>query len=31
MANIKSFEKWVKGHGQRHTLKIYGTIRKVSS
>ena len=28
MANVKFFEKKVKGHGQGHTIKIYGTNGK---
>ena len=31
MANVKVFQKSVKGHGKGHTLKIYGTIRKALS
>ena len=28
---LKFFLKWVKGHGQGHKFKIYGTVRKVLS
>ena len=31
MTDVKVFEKLVKGHGQGHMLKIYGTIEKASS
>ena len=27
MANVKHFQKYVKGHGQGHMFKIYGTVR----
>ena len=26
MANVKDFQKLVKGHGQGHMFKIYGTV-----
>ena len=29
MANVKVFEKYVKGHGQGHKVKMYGTVGKV--
>ena len=28
MANVKVFEKSVKGNGHGHMLKIYGTVEK---
>ena len=31
MANVKVFEKEVKGHGQGRTFKIYGTTGKALS
>ena len=31
MANVKVFEKYVKGYGQGHTFKIYGTLGKALS
>ena len=31
MANVKVFEKSVKGHGEGHMLRIYGTIGKALS
>ena len=31
MADVKVFEKSVKGHGQGHLLKIYGAIEKALS
>ena len=31
MANVKVFQKLVKGHGQGHKFKIYGTVGKVLS
>ena len=31
MADVKVFENSLKGHGQGHMLKIYGTIEKASS
>ena len=31
MANVKVFPKKVKGHGQGHKFKIYGTVGKVLS
>ena len=31
MADVKVFEKSVKGHSQGHILKMYGTIEKASS
>ena len=29
MANVKVFEKYVKGYGQGHKFQIYGTVGKV--
>ena len=29
--NVQVFEKYVKGHGQCHTFKIYSTIGKALS
>ena len=31
MANVKVFQKYVKGHGQGHKFKIHGTVGKVLS
>ena len=31
MADVKVFEKWVKGHGQGHLLEMYGTNEKALS
>jgi hypothetical protein len=31
MANVKVFGKWVKLQGQGHTVKTFGTNRKVLS
>ena len=31
MANVKVFQKQVKGHSQDHMLKIYGTLGKALS
>ena len=31
MANVKVFQKKVKGHSQGHKFKIYGTVGKVLS
>ena len=31
MANVKFFQKKVKGHGQGHKFKIYGTVWNVLS
>ena len=31
MVNVKVFQKKVKGHGQGHIFKIYGTAGKVLS
>ena len=29
MANVKKIQKYVKGHGQGHMFKIYGTAGKI--
>ena len=31
MCKVEVFQMYVKGHGQGHVIKIYGTIRKVLS
>ena len=31
MANVKVFQKWVKGHVHGHMFQIYGTVGKALS
>ena len=31
MANVKVFQKYVKGHGQGHMFEMYGSVGKVLS